>query len=49
LKSSEKLVKIYKGSGEHMVRESVYQIQVGWASMKEHSNFMVGGWELLRE
>jgi len=32
-----------------MVDESVYQIQVGWASKKEHPSFKVVGWKLLRE
>jgi len=45
LKSIESLVKTYKGSEEHRVSESVYQIQVGWAGMKEHSSFKVGGRE----
>jgi len=30
-----------------MEGRSVYQIQVGWSCMKEHSSFKVGGWELL--
>jgi len=32
-----------------MVDESIYQIQVGWASMKEHPSFEVTGWKLLRK
>jgi len=30
-----------------MVGESVYHIQVSWASMKEHSNFKIASWKLL--
>jgi len=30
-----------------MVGESVYQIQVGWSGMKEHSSCKVGDWKLL--
>jgi len=32
-----------------MVSESVYQIQVSGACMKEHSNFKAGGLGVLRE
>jgi len=32
-----------------MEGESVYQIQVGWSSMKDNSSFKVGCWELLWE
>jgi len=31
-----------------MVGESVYQIQVSWSVMKEHSNFKIASWKLLR-
>jgi len=40
--------KCTRGSGEHMVDGSVYQIQVSWASMKEHSSVKVPSWELVR-
>jgi len=32
-----------------MEGESVYHIRIGWSGMKDHSNFKVGGWELLWE
>jgi len=32
-----------------MVGKSVYQIQVGWTSTKEHSSYKVAGWKSLRE
>ena len=31
-----------------MVGESVYQIQVSWASMKEQSSVKVASWKLVR-
>jgi len=31
-----------------MVDRSVYQIQVSWASMKEHSSVKVPSWKLVR-
>jgi len=47
--SSKTLIKPTRGSEEHMVDESVYQIQVGWVGKEEHPSSKVAGWKLLRE
>jgi len=49
LMSSKTLIKPTRGSEEHMVDESVYQIQVGWVGKEEHPSSKVAGWKLLRE
>jgi len=49
LKWYETLIKPTRGSGEHMVDESVYQIQVGWGGKGEYPSFKVAGRKLLRE
>jgi len=45
VKSSETLIQPTRGNGEYMGGESVYQIQVSWTSMKEHSSVKVASWK----